>query len=50
MSSVGVLMSSVGGTHEFRGGCSWVPWGALMSSVGGTHEFRGGTHEFRGGR
>ena len=34
-------MSTVGGYHEYRGGCS-VPRGVIMMHVGGYHEYRGG--------
>ena len=39
-STVGDIMSTVGGYLEYRGGCS-VPWGY--------HDARGGYHEYRGG-
>ena len=34
-------MSTVGGYHEYTGGCS-VHWGVIMSTVGGYHEYTGG--------
>ena len=40
-STVGDIMSTVGGYLEYRGGCS-VPWGDIMMHVGGYHEYRGG--------
>ena len=45
MSTVGVIMSTVGGYLEYRGGCS-VPWGDIMMHVGGYHEYRGGIPSF----
>ena len=33
MSTVGDIMSTVGGYLEYRGGCS-VPWGDIMINVG----------------
>ena len=53
-STVGDIMSTVGGYLEYRGGCS-VPWGDIMINVGGYLEYRGGCsvpwgyHEYRGG-
>ena len=35
-STVGDIMSTVGGYLEYRGGCS-VPWGDIMMHVGGYH-------------
>ena len=40
-STVGDIMSTVGGYHEYRGGISWVPWG-VFSTVGGYHDKCGG--------
>ena len=40
-STVGDIMSTVGGYLEYRGGCS-VPWGDIMINVGGYLEYRGG--------
>ena len=55
MSTVGDIMSTVGGYLEYHGGCS-VPWEDIMINVGGYHdkcggylEYRGGYHEYRGG-
>ena len=39
-STMGDIMSSVGGYLEYRGRCS-VPWGDIMSTVGGV-QYRGG--------
>ena len=39
-STVGDIMSTVGGYLEYRGGCS-VPWG-YHDKCGGYHEYRGG--------
>ena len=42
------VFSTVGGSHEYRGGISWVPWGCsvpwgdIMINVGGYLEYRGG--------
>ena len=46
-STVGDIMSTVGGYLEYRGGCS-IPWGDIMSTVGvilstvGDVQYRGG--------
>ena len=46
-STVGDIMSTVGGYLEYRGGCS-VPRGDIMINVGGYLEYRGGV-QYRGG-
>ena len=53
-STVGDILSTMGGYLEYHGGCS-VPWGDIMINVGGYFEYRGGVqyhggyHEYRGG-
>ena len=52
-STVGNIMSTVGGYLEYRGGCS-VPWGyhdkcGDILSIRGGVQYHGGYHEYRGG-
>ena len=39
-STSGDIMSTLGGYHEYIGGCS-VQWGNIMMNVGGYHEYIG---------
>ena len=45
---IGDTMSTLGGYHEYIGGCS-VHQGDIMSTSGGYHDACGGYHEYIGG-